>query len=361
LVDCSLLVLNVGCRAAVNWIQIKTNLLRRFPPSGRYLIGVSGGRDSVALLHWVINLGYKKLIVCHLNHQLRGRSSEADARFVQKLVWRYNEKLVGQALRLPGAGRAKRSARPTMQMPRIDLELGAANIRALAKKKKMSIETAAREARYSFFAKAAKRHRCHTVFVAHHADDLVETFLINLFRGAGSAGLASIREASTRRIDNVELTIVRPFLSIWRKEIDHYVREHRLKFREDASNKELNPLRNRIRNRVIPYLEKVLGRNIRQNIWRTAIIAAEEEHWIDDQLRDSIGVELSVPRLRALPVALQRRTILKWLRAQNISEVGFDVVERVRTLLDHDPTIAKVNLPRDCHARRRAGKLFIDL
>ena len=345
-------------------LTISSRLIRNFPPGERYLIGVSGGRDSVALLHWLVNLGYKKLFVCHLNHQLRGQSSDTDARFVQKLVGRYNEKFVGQALRLPGAERGNPESvrdRPTMQMPRIDLELGKANVRALAKKKKMSIETAARQVRYSFFAKTAKRHRCHTVFVAHHADDLVETFLINLFRGAGSAGLASIREASTRRIDNVELTIVRPFLSIWRKEIDHYVREHRLKFREDASNKELNPLRNRIRNRVIPYLEKVLGRNIRQNIWRTAIIAAEEEHWIDDQLRDSIGVELSVPRLRALPVALQRRTILKWLRAQNISEVGFDVVERVRTLLDHDATIAKVNLPRDCHARRRAGKLFIDL
>jgi len=314
-------------------LTISSRLIRNFPPGERYLIGVSGGRDSVALLHWLVNLGYKRLIVCHLNHQLRGRSSDADARFVEKLAAKY----------------------------RVDFGLGKANVRALAKKKKMSIETAAREARYSFFAKAAKRHGCPTVFVAHHADDLVETFLINLFRGAGTAGLAAIREASTRRIDNVELTIVRPFLSIWRKEIDHYVREHRLKFREDASNKELNPLRNRIRNRVIPYLEKVLGRNIRQNIWRTAIIAAEEEHWIDDQLRDSIGVELSVPRLRALPVALQRRTILKWLRAQNISEVGFDVVERVRSLLDHDATIAKVNLPRDCHARRRAGKIFIDL
>jgi tRNA(Ile)-lysidine synthase len=340
-------------------LTISSRLIRNFPPDARYLIGVSGGRDSVVLLHWLINLGYKKLIVCHLNHQLRGRSSDADARFVEKLVGRYNEKFVGQALRLPGAERGKRSARPTMQMPRIDLELDAANVRALATKKKMSIETAAREVRYSFFAKAAERHRCHTVFVAHHADDLVETFLINLFRGAGTAGLAAIREASTRRIDNVELTIVRPFLSIWRKEIDHYVREHRLKFREDASNKELNPLRNRIRNRVIPYLEKVLGRNIRQNIWRTAIIAAEEEHWIDDQLRDSIGVELSVPRLRALPVALQRRTILKWLRAQNISEVGFDVVERTRSLLDEDARIAKVNLPRNRHVRRRAGKIFV--
>src|SRR5262249_983150 len=161
----------------------------------------------------------------------------------------------------------------------VNFELGAANVRALAKGKKMSLETAAREARYAFFAKAVQRHRCHKIFLAHHADDLVETFLINLVRGAGSVGLAGIREASTRRVDNVDLTVVRPFLSIWRKEIDYYVRECRLKFREDASNKNVNLLRNRIRHRVIPYLEKSLGRKIRQNIWRTAIITAEEESW----------------------------------------------------------------------------------
>jgi tRNA(Ile)-lysidine synthase len=344
----------------MTWIQQKTNLLRRFVPEGSYLIGVSGGRDSVALLHWLIDLGYKKLIVCHLNHQLRGQSSDADARFVQKLVGRYNEKFVGQALRLPGAEKGKRSARPTMQMPRIDLELRAANVRALATKKKMSIETAAREARYSFFAKAAKRRRCRTIFLAHHADDLVETFLLNLIRGAGLTGLAAMRDVSTRRVDNVDLAIVRPLLSVWRTEIDDYVREHRLKFREDASNKNLVPMRNRIRNRIIPYLEKILGRNIRQNIWRTAIIAAEEESWIDNQVPDSANADLSVPKLRALPVALQRRAILKWLRTQNISEVGFDVVERVRLLADREAPFAKVNLPRDQHVRRRAGKIFIE-
>src|SRR5947208_846559 len=263
--------------------NINSRLSRGFPPDARYLIGVSGGRDSVALLHWLIDLGYKKLIVCHLNHQLRGRSSDADARFVQKLVGRYNEKLVGQALRLPGAGRGKRSARPAMQMPRIDFEEGAANVRALAKKKKMSIETTARDARYSFFAKAAKRHGCRTIFLAHHADDLVETFLFNLFRGAGLTGLAAIREVSTRRIDDVDLTIVRPLLGLWRNEIDNYVRQHRLKFREDASNKNLTPIRNRIRRRLIPDLEKSLGRNIRRSIWRAATIAADEEDWIDKQ------------------------------------------------------------------------------
>src|SRR5262245_28807668 len=164
-----------------------SRVTRGFPPDARYLIGVSGGRDSVALLHWLVSLGYERLIVCHLNHRLRGRSSDADAEFVKRLVGRYNQDLVGQAPRLSGARTGKRRARPT-KTGRIQLELGSANIRALAKKQKMSIETAAREARYAFFAETARRRNCRTIFVAHHADDLVETFLINLFRGAGSAG-----------------------------------------------------------------------------------------------------------------------------------------------------------------------------
>jgi tRNA(Ile)-lysidine synthase len=320
---------------------------------------VSGGRDSVALLHWLTSLGYERLIVCHLNHRLRGRWSDADAQFVKRLVARYNQTFVGQALRLPGSRAGKRSARPTTTGD-IEFALGSANVRAFAKKQKMSIETTAREARYAFFAKTARRRNCRTIFVAHHADDLVETFLINLFRGAGSAGLAAMREISTRRIDDVDLTIVRPFLGVWRKEIDDYVGEHRLVFREDASNKNLMPLRNRIRHRIIPYLERALGRNIRQNIWRTAMIAADEEKWIESELRDSTQADLSVAKLRALPIALQRRALLRWLRSQNVSDVGFDAIERVRLLADRDTRIAKVNLPENRHARRRAGKIFIE-
>ena len=313
-------------------IQFESETLRKFPSRCRYLIGVSGGRDSVSLLHWLVDLGYHKLIVCHLNHQLRGRSSDADARFAEKLAAKYQT----------------------------DFEIGSADVRALGKKKKMSIETAAREARYAFFALVARRRRCHSIFLAHHADDLVETFLSNLIRGAGLTGLSAMHQVTTRRINDIELTIVRPLLSSWRKEIDSYVREHRLKFREDASNKLLAELRNRIRHRVIPYLEKTLGRNIRQNIWRTAMIAAEEEKWIEGELSDSIDALLSVPKIRVLPIALQRRAILKWLRAQNISEVGFELIERVRSLADRDARLAKVNLPRDRHARRRAGKIFIE-
>jgi len=326
----------------LNRIQNK-NFLRGFPPDGRYLIAVSGGRDSVALLHWLHQRDYRKLVVCHLNHQLRGRSSDADARFVEKLTAQYD----------------------------VDLEIGSANVRAIAPKQKMSIETAAREARYKFFAQVAKQRHAQTIFLAHHADDLVETLLINLFRGSGRTGLGAMRQVSKRRVEDVDLTIVRPFLGVWRREIDRYVRKHRLKFREDASNKNLAPLRNRIRGRIIPYLEKALGRNIHQCIWRAAMIAAEEEHWIEDQLPAATDVDfgagassaaaaLSVTKLRDLPTALQRREILKWLRTRKITNVGFDVVESVRSLLDHESRVAKVNLPQDRHVRRRAGKIFIE-
>src|SRR6266508_3924949 len=123
--------------------HISSRLSHDVPPEARYLIGVSGGRDSVALLHWLVNLGYKKLIVCHLNHQLRGRSSLPDARFVEKIALKY----------------------------RAEFELESANVRALATKQKMSIETAARDARYKFFAETARHRRCKTIFLAHHADE----------------------------------------------------------------------------------------------------------------------------------------------------------------------------------------------
>jgi len=340
-------------------LSTASRLTCEFPADARHLIGVSGGRDSVVLLHWLISLGYERLVVCHLNHRLRGRSSDADAQFVKTLVRRYNQEVVGQALRPPGSGVGKRSARPTTA-GRMEFELGSANVHALAKKQRMSIEAAAREARYTFFAETARRRNCRTIFVAHHADDLVETFLINLFRGAGGAGLSAMREISTRRVGGVDLTIVRPFLCVWRSEIDDYIREHRLRFREDTTNKDLTPLRNRIRHRIVPYLERMLGRNIRHNIWRTAVIAADEEKWIESELRDLAHADLSVVKLRALPIALQRRALLRWLRTENVADVGFDAIERVRSLADRDARIAKVNLPENRHARRRAGKIFIE-
>src|SRR5207245_6584314 len=158
--------------------SITTNprLLRDFPPRRRYLVGVSGGRDSVVLLHWLVGLEYKKLVVCHLNHQLRGRSSDADARFVQKLASKYD----------------------------VDLEIGLRNVGAIAARKKLSLETAAREARYRFFAQVAKRRRCRTIFLAHHADDLVDSVLMNLFRGAAITALSAMSDIASPRAQRFE-------------------------------------------------------------------------------------------------------------------------------------------------------------
>ena len=319
--------------AATSHFKILSSAIARFSPRKRYLVGVSGGRDSVALLHWLGAMGYKTLIV---------------------------------AISIINFGTIQRGGcafrRETGGKHRIRLEIGSASVASFAKKKKLSLESAARELRYSFFANVAKRTGCRTIFLGHHADDLVETFLINLFRGSGTAGLAAMREVSTRRINKVHLTIVRPLLAIWRDEIDEYVRTHRLKFREDSTNKDLAPLRNRIRRRVIPYLEKTLGRSIRRNIWRTAMIAAEEERFFETLLPEKLSnlSTVSVGPLQDLDVAVQRRMLHQWLNGATVPAVGFDLIERVRALLDKTGRVAKTNLPRDRHVRRRAGKLFIE-
>src|SRR5438874_11533769 len=139
--------------------------LRKFSPVQPYLIGVSGGRDSVTLLHWLTSLGYRKLIVCHLDHELRGRASQVDARFVASMAAKLG----------------------------LNCEIGRTDVRGLAAQSKLSIETAARAARFAFFIRVARQKRCRTIFLAHHADDLVETALLNLLRGASPGGVAAMR------------------------------------------------------------------------------------------------------------------------------------------------------------------------
>ncbi len=307
---------------------LNEEVLSDFPAANGYLIGVSGGRDSVALLHALLARGYRKLIVCHLNHRLRGRSSDADARFVASLAEK-NE---------------------------LSFELASVEVAQRAQAEKQSIETAAREERYAFFARVARRRRCSQIFLGHHADDLVETFLINLFRGAASDGLASIRPVTKRE----DLTIVRPMLGTWREEIDNYITRHRLKFREDPSNRSLQPTRNRFRHRIIPFLEKEFGRGIRKSIWRAAAVAGDENAFLEDSLSLRGDAKLRVKDLEKLPVALQRRAIRRWLRHHAVTNVGFELIESVRGLLQTKIGPAKINLPNDRHARRKAGELFIE-
>src|SRR5437764_8091068 len=308
--------------------------IRDFPPPRRYLIGVSAGRDSIALLHLLVDLGYNKLVVCHLNHQLRGRESRRDARFVEKIA----------------------------RDLRLDSEIGSTDVSALARRSKLSIETAARFARFAFFVEAARRRRCSKIFLAHHADDLVETALLNLFRGASPGGMAAMRKISVHRIGKTKLTILRPLLGVWRSEINSYIGERHLEFRDDATNAVLHSSRNKIRHRILPDIENQFGRDVRKTIWRAAQIWSEEEAVLDSLVSTETvsAAHLPVVALRKMPVALQRRTILRWLRMRNVADVSFDIVENVRSLIEPGTKAAKVNLPRDQHVRRRAGKIFVE-
>ncbi|PYK96692.1 MAG: hypothetical protein DME32_17190, partial [Verrucomicrobia bacterium] len=167
---------------------------------------------------------------------------------------------------------------------------------------------------------------------------------------------------SIHRIGKTQLTILRPLLRVWRNQIDTYIRENGLEFREDATNRMLRASRNKIRHRILPDIEKQFGRDVRKTIWRAAQIWSEEETLLDSLVpRETIfSANLAVATLRKLPVALQRRTILRWLRARKISDVNFDVVENIRALVGPGAKLAKVNLPRERHARRRAGKIFVE-
>lgn len=303
--------------------------LAAFPPRGRYLVGVSGGRDSVALLHWLVTHGYRRLIVCHLDHGLRGRAARADAEFVRRLAKRW----------------------------KLDCEIAHVDVSAIAAEQHLSPEAAARAARFEFFQKTARRRRCRIIFLAHHADDQVETFLLQLFRGAGGRGLGAMREIS--RVGT--LVIVRPLLGVWRSEIDEYVTAHRLRFREDASNAQPAARRNRLRHDLVPELEKKFGRALRKNLWRAAHLLAEEDAFLETLLpNECANTRLAVKALRALPLALQRRVILRWLREQEVRGVGFEVVESIRALLAPGAKVARVNLPENRFVRRRAGELFLE-
>ena len=301
--------------------------------SARYLVGVSGGRDSVALLHALGEAGFKRLILCHLNHGLRGRAAAADARFVAALAKRLG----------------------------LECEAERVDVAGLAKEAGHSIETAARQARYAFFARVARRRRCRALFLAHHADDQVETLLFNLFRGTGRAGLGGMSPDSERTVDGIRLRLLRPLLGVWREEIDAYIAAHAVQFREDESNRALDFTRNRVRHELLPVLERVFGRDVRGAVWRAAAILRAEEEWLAALAEEAHGAELAVPALRQMPLAQQRRRIQAWLKKSGVPEVGFEQVETVRSLLlSGQNAPAKVNLPGNWHARRRAGKLFLE-
>ena len=299
------------------------------PRNRRLLVGVSGGIDSTSLLHALVQQGFRKITLLHLDHGLRGSAGAADAAFVKAL--------------------ARRMALPILA--------ARADVAALAREHKLSIETAARQARYSFFARAARQTRCRTLVLAHHADDQAETVLFNLLRGGGT-NLGGMRPRTIREIDGIRLEILRPWLGVWRSEIEAYATREKIRYREDPSNNSLDHTRNRIRNRVLPYLSKEFGRDIRKSLWRAAEILAAQQEWLDQSVTHTKSL-IWVADLRTLPVALQRHNIHAWLRRRGIPQISFDLVEEIRALLPVGAKKSKVNLPGATFARRRAGRLFI--
>ena len=305
----------------------------RFSPRRRYLLGISGGRDSVALFHALLEAGATKLVLCHLNHQLRGLFSAHDAAFVREIAESHG----------------------------FPFEIARTNIRRLAREEKVSIEVAARRARHQFFAECARRHRCPNVLLAHHADDNAETVLLNLLRG--SAGLKGMRYQSSLTVNRKKLTLLRPLLEMRRREIDAYLEDHGIQYREDASNNEPFTPRNRLRAEALPLLHELMDRDVVPSIVRAARAGREDQEALDDLLEvlDLVDPQdrLFLPKLRKLPEPLQRRALFLYLQDSGISDLSRNLVDRCLALLQSDSP-SRVNLPGGQHCCRRAGRILIE-
>jgi tRNA(Ile)-lysidine synthase len=264
------------------------------PQSGCVVVGVSGGPDSVCLLHVLQYLcapdGFfpqVKLHVAHLDHLLRGEESRAEATFVADLAARW----------------------------KLPCTVAQRDVAAQARTGHQSIEEAARAARYAFLREVAAQVGAVRIAVGHHADDQVETLVMHWLRGSGTAGLAGMRP--------LEKEIIRPLLGARRDEILAYCARHRLTFCEDTSNQDPRFLRNRIRHALLPVLEGY-NPNLRETLLRNAEIFAEEERYFQAQVDAAwpqvvlaetpavagvVRVEGDVAAYRRLPLAVRRRLL----------------------------------------------------
>jgi len=308
-------------------------------PSGPALLAISGGRDSVALLQWLISAGYKKLILCHLNHGLRGRESGQDAAFVRRLATRYGLKC----------------------------EIRKADAAAHARQHHLSVETAGRELRHAFLFEMARKHRAKSVFMAHHADDQAETILANLCRGASLRGVGGMLKITPLKRGNQRLIIQRPFLDWRRADIAAYVQEHRLTFREDSSNLSLQYRRNRLRHEVLPLLNDIFNRDVAANIARfgqhaqlddLALWQMAQEHF--PKLLASDNSLIITPELCLERPAILSRIIHFWLlQILKLKAIDSDIIESAMTMLRLGGP-AKINLPGALHLRRKAKRLWVE-
>ncbi len=296
------------------------------------VVGVSGGADSLTLLHALKQLAREtdwKLHVAHLNHQLRADASDADEQFVVWLAREWN---------LPIAN------------ARWD-------VRAYAEEAQLSIEQAARILRYRFLLSAAQQIRAQAIAVAHNADDQLETILLHFLRGAGLSGLRGMayKTRLTTHDGDMMADLVRPLLDVPRAEIDNYCIANHLEPRVDESNFDTTILRNRLRHNVIPYLETI-NPNLRAVVRHSALSLADDFAYIQQNV---LGIFDRLARasddafvldkkwFRALPANLQRGVLREAVsRLRRLQNIGYQHIENARRVAAEKDAGAEATLPQ---------------
>ncbi|MBU2574658.1 MAG: tRNA lysidine(34) synthetase TilS [Elusimicrobia bacterium] len=216
------------------WDRINSHCRKRrlFKDKDSILLAVSGGPDSVMMLDFFAKLAKKRrldLAVAHLNHKIRGANSDRDEAFVKKLGAVYGLQTV----------------------------TGTADVPALARRLKISLEHAARRSRYGFLVKLALKKKYSLVATAHHADDHTETVLLNLIRGTEPKGFLGIPVKRPLYIKGArKVFVIRPLLAVTKKEIMAYLKLNRLPHRRDESNEDEKHTRNWLRKTLLPLIEK---------------------------------------------------------------------------------------------------------
>ena len=277
----------------------KHNLLSR---GQKILVAVSGGADSMVLLPVLHSLAQKnrwQIAVAHFNHQLRGRASDAD------------EKLV----------------RATAKKLSLSFYVGRADVKKFAAQSKISVEMAARKLRHEFLARIAREQKISIVALAHHADDQVELFFLRLLRGAGGEGLAGMKWCSSSSADK-KIALTRPLLGFTKAEILAFARANKIKFRDDATNYSNDFLRNRIRNELLPLLQKNYQPGLAKTVLRLMDIVGEESDFVSA----TAAAWLAKPTMAfaRLPAAVQRKVLQSQLPELGVVS-DFDLIEHLRS------------------------------
>lgn len=303
------------------------------------VLGVSGGPDSLALLHIIRSLRRSEgIVVGHLDHGLRPDSAaEAAAVAVSAEPLRFHTRRV--------------------------------DVADLSKSRGWSIEEAGRHARYEFLADMARREGAAAILVGHNADDQAETILMHFLRGSGLSGLTGMREASPL-IGNEDLWLIRPLLHTTREAIETYCIEHDLTPVHDASNTDPAFFRNRLRHELLPLLDTYNPRVSSRLRTMGEIVTAEEDllYELTDSARQAISIsenantiEFSLAGWLDLPLALRRRTLrhaMTRLRP-GLRDVGFKPLESARTIAERGETGATATLPGGLLMVIGYGKLIL--